>query len=521
MREGAHGSRPTDDAIRAMLEERVAHARPISPDIARIVAAAGRRASRPFIPSVLPLPRLAIAGSALVAVLAAAVLLATSFVNVPVGNLPLRSGTTAAASARPSTSSSPAPSDVEPTRLLTPAEAGVLIRTRSAALAGTLVAVDGRLETDPTATCHSEGLCLTATILAGAGGGFTVRPVGDIGPGPWDGSGPLEGALILRLRVPLGLTIVDFVGVLRTPSTVGPAWSVADIIGGAAHVEGSYVAVDGWLVRGPLHPCPSINQSSGLSYGCPSDDWVTDAPFQPLQPDGSSIGSSDGLYLLSGSYDRWAPGPASYGPGSVGVEPRHATYLLWLISDGCGPNADCATPRPQWRIVGRFDPVPPGRAIPPPNPAFPPPGVEPPPSGAAWTVSQLREANWPVVTQRMFVVRGWLVATPPLRCVARPIPSGLPDYGCDERDWLTDVPFQPWTSDGTNGSAHDPAVGLRVQNGAYQAFAPDPAITAGGRREPRLGTYVVRFSVHGACEYATIRGPCAGGLLFTWEIVDR
>jgi hypothetical protein len=233
-------------------------------------------------------------------------------------------------------------------------------------LAGTLIAVDGRLETDPTATCHSEGLCLKATILAGASGGFAVRPVGDIGPGPWDGSGALAGALILRLSAAVAndLRIVDFVGVLRTPSTNGPAWSVADIIDGAAHVEGSYAAVDGWLVRDPLHPCPFTNRPSGVSYGCPSDDWLTDALFQPLQQDGSSIGSSDGLYLSSGSYHRWAPDPASYGPDSVGVEPRRATYLLWLVSDGCGPSADCATPPPRWRIVGRFDPIPTGPAIP-------------------------------------------------------------------------------------------------------------------------------------------------------------
>jgi hypothetical protein len=353
-----------------MLEERVAHARPISPDIATIVAAAGRRASRPFIPGVAPMPQLAIAGSALVAVLAATVLLVSSFVNGPVGNLALESADSAAASARPSMSSSPAPADVGPIRLLTATEAGDIIRTRSAALAGTLIAVDGRLETDPTATCHSEGLCLKATILAGAGGGFTVRPVGDIGPGPWDGSGALAGALIRRLSAAVAndLRIVDFVGMLRTPSTDGLAWSVADIIDGAAHVEGSYAAVDGWLVRDPLHPCPSGIRPLGVSYGCPSDDWLTDSAYQPTQLDGSSIGPPGALSVSSGSYDRWAPRPASYGPYKVGVEPRHATYLLWLVSDGCGPNADCATPPPRWRIVGRFDPIPTSPVIPAPSP---------------------------------------------------------------------------------------------------------------------------------------------------------
>ncbi len=512
----------TDDAIRAMLEERVAHARPISPDIATIVAAAGRRASRPLIPGVSPMPRLAIAGSALIAVLVATAFLVTSFAKGPVGNLALESANSAAPSTRPSTSSSPAPADLERTRLLTPAEAGDIIRTRSAALEGTLIAVYGRLETERSVPCPGDKLC-SPTFLADAGGGFIVRPVGDIGPGPWDGSGALAGALILRLSAAVenDLRIVDFVGLLRTPSTGGPAWSVADIVDGAAHVEGSYAAVDGWLVRDPLHPCPPINRPSGASYGCPSDDWLTDPPFQPLQSDGSSIGSSNGLYLSSLTYDRWAPDPAPYGRDNVGVEPRHATYLLWLISDGCGPTADCATPPPRWRIVGRFDPIPAGPVIPAPSPTIPPPGIEPPPSGDAWTVSELKAAHWPVVTQREFVVRGWLVATPPLRCVARPIPSGLPDYGCGERDWLTDEPFQPWTSDGTSGSARDPVIGLRVQNSAYDAFAPDPAIAVGGGREPRQGTYLVRFSVRAACQYVAVGPDCAGGLLFAWEIVDR
>jgi hypothetical protein len=345
-----------------MLEERVAHARPISPDIATIVAAAGRRASRPFIPSVAPLPQLAIAGSALVAVLAATVLLASSLVNGPVGNLALEGANSAAASARPSTASPPASADFEPTRLLTTAQAGDLIRTRSAALAGTLIAVDGRLESEPSFPCAGK-LC-SPTFLGGAGGRFTVRPVGDIGPGPWN------GALILRLSAAVenDLRIVDFVGMLSMPSTGGVAWSVADVVGDAGHVEGSYAAVDGWLVRDPLHPCPSTNRPSGVSYGCPSDDWLTDSAFQPLQGDGTSIGPLEALSVSSGSYERWAPRPASYGPNRIGVEPRRATYLLWLVSDGCGPNADCATPPPRWRIIGRFDPIPAGPVIPAPSP---------------------------------------------------------------------------------------------------------------------------------------------------------
>jgi hypothetical protein len=126
--------------------------------------------------------------------------------------------------------------------------------------------------------------------------------------------------------------------------------------------------VVGWLVRDPLHPCASDPRNPVVVYGCPTDDYLSEDQFQPLQADGSSIGPPAAIYLSTGSYDRWAPDPAPVGADGRGVEPRHAIYLLWLISDGCGPNADCATPPPRWRIVGRFDPIPPGPAIPSPSP---------------------------------------------------------------------------------------------------------------------------------------------------------
>ena len=343
-----------DAAIRAMLEERARRAREFDLEIDEIVAAAGPRATLgPLSAWTLP-SRVALGAGAVAAVLVAVLLVAPPFAR-PAGESTLPPGTSEVASDR---TSAPIPSRraaAEPLRRLPAAEAGDLIRTAAGAQVGILIVVDGRLEPQRAATCPGPRTCVT--VLADAGSGITVRPVGDIGPGPWDGSGPVEGALILRLTSVMenGSRVAQYVGRLTTPPTGGPAWFVQDVLDGAAHVEGAYAAVQGWLVRGPFHPCASDPRNPRVVYGCPTDDWLSESEFQPLQPDGSSIGPLAAIYLSSGSYDRWAPDPAAAGPDSRGVEPREGTYLFRLVSEGCGPNADCAPPPPRWRIVGRFD----------------------------------------------------------------------------------------------------------------------------------------------------------------------
>jgi hypothetical protein len=353
------GPAPTDDAIRAMIEARADRAGPVRFDASVVAARAVRDArTQPNPPSLLP--RLAVA----VTSVAAAVLLGL-VIALPLGSRP--------ASAPPSTGASVPiasgpPPTAAPARLLSAAELGELVRTRAADLAGTIVAVRGRLERDPSILCISGQICAN-TLLADSGAGFHLRPVGDSGPGPWDGSGPKTGTFAVRITATLesGRPVVEFVGDLVNRDDGTFVLSVADILAGAVQMEGAYAAVDGWLVRTPLHPCASDpNPPPGPTYGCPDDDWLTESAFQPLRPDGSSVGPVDALYLPIGSYDEWAPNPAAFGRDSVGVEPRRATYLLWKAPGGCGPNADCLQV-PRWRIVGRFDPIidplPPGLAV--------------------------------------------------------------------------------------------------------------------------------------------------------------
>jgi hypothetical protein len=353
----------TDAAIQAMLAHRAGRAAPFRIDVATAVAAAGPRWSRRQ-PRAGWLGRLSVAATGIAAVVVVAMLVAGSRVVAPAGSaLPTDPAVTPDASGPASAvaGASDVP-EAQGLTLFSPAEAGQIIRGSSDTRTGSIIAVRGRLRRDPAVQCPGVTTCAN-TELVGSGGGFHVKPVGDIGPGPWDGSGPLVGAFVVRLSPALENDgrVVEFVGVLTTPPSGGPSWFVQDLLEGAAHVDGAYAAVDGWLVRDPLHPCPSDPRNPFVAYGCPTDDWLSESAFQPLQADGSSIQPPAAISLSSGSYDRWAPDPAPGGPGALGVRPRHATYLLWLVSDGCNDlkvrSADCLPPAPRWRIVGRFDSI--------------------------------------------------------------------------------------------------------------------------------------------------------------------
>jgi hypothetical protein len=497
-----------ESAIGSMLTARANRASPYRYDPAAIAAAAGPRASK-YRPDASFIGRVSIAASGLAVAMIVAIMVGSSLLAKPgVSQVPIGSGpaVSTSGSERPTTSPTPTPPTVG-INVLSAAEAGELIRSQSAARPGSLFVVRGRLVAAETVVTHCASGPCGSTLLADAGGGFVVRPVGDFGPGPWSASGPghLSGTFVLRLSAAVDnhLRIVDFIGVLTTPQNGGPTWFVQDLLEGAAHVDGAYAAVDGWLVRDPLHPCASDPRNPAVVYGCPTDDYLTEDQFQPLQADGSSVGPFASIFLSTGSYDRWAPDPAPAGPGGRGVEPRHAIYLLWLVSDGCADlivirsSPDCLPPAPRWRIVGRFDPPP-----------------EPSPSQSAvvvHTVAELVADPMSFINQDVEVA-GWLVATPPLKCV-----------GSCEFDWITDGPFQPWVADGQTGSTREPAVGIRVQNGAYAAFAPSSATGDFGSRTPRFADWIVRASIGSTCTDAG-QSPtvvCGGGPTIHWEVIAR
>ena len=105
------------------------------------------------------------------------------------------------------------------------------------------------------------------------------------------------------------------------------------------------------------------------------------------------------------------------------------------------------------------------------------------------------------------VVDGWLVDDGGLlSCPAVILPgssAGAPGavapgvgYGCGDANWITAYPYQPTTihrsSDAISIDTRPPADGIRVQNGAYGRYAPDPARTApGDLPEARRGLYLL------------------------------
>jgi len=362
---------PTDDEIRAMLAARAgratigeSHGQAILASATRLAAAEPRQ-RRSWFGVAGPLPRFVGAAASL---LAAALVLA--LVAVPLANRPPAS---AVPSVGPSVAIAPSPPAPEPTatlmadaEVLTPQELGSLIESRGAELAGFVVAAEGNLMLDPSVLCARGTVCGN-TILARAGASFLIKPVGDIGPGPWDGSGPKSGTFALRITDDLGdgdRTIVEYLGDLL-PAVDRLAWSVDDLLAGEARDCCGYVAVRAWLVRTPFHPCPTIQAAPGNGffasrpvYGCPTDDTLTDDRQQPLRADGSSLGPANGLYMPSGTYDEWAPNPTAFG---LGVEPRQATYLLaWRDIAPCGPLAECydGPEHYHWLMQGRLDPIP-------------------------------------------------------------------------------------------------------------------------------------------------------------------
>lgn len=361
---------PTDDDIRAMLASRAGRARTGGVETetvleaARSLAAAEPRAARRRYGPEGWTPRLAGGLASLAAVAVAFVVLA-----VPLLSRPPASGEPSAPSASGSATkptTSPAPSHAPDIEAIDAAELQALVDARGTELVGRTFAVEGTLELNP--SCDDRTSCADAIV---GGTPIPVLPVGDIGPGPWDGSGPISGTFALRLvairGVPQGL-VAHYLGDIRQGPD-GLAWPLADIIAGASREETGLVVVRGWIVRSPLHPCPTRGDSppnilpdvqSQATFGCPSDDWLSIERFQPLRDDGSSITppATDAIYLWSGTYDEWAPDPT---PSGTGVEPREGAFLLsWTAVASCGPLADCAIQPTDfhWIVRGRLDPLP-------------------------------------------------------------------------------------------------------------------------------------------------------------------
>ncbi len=290
----------------------------------------------------------------------------------------------------------------------------------------------------------------------------------------------------------------------ETGRTTSGIRTVADLLVtplpiGTFEVRGWLVAASGGALRCAFQPPPPSGEPV---YGCGEFDWLTDAPYRP--DPGYTAPADGGLRVQYGAYAAFAGDP-SWPSDTVFSEPRYGVWLVrtgrhdvCTVEPGCPPGGVRIA-----EILGRGDAD--GTA---------------PLGGPIRTVDEATGLHPETGTE--VVVRGWLVGTPPLRCLGAPPPSG-PDFSCGEYDVLTSTSVQIWMSDGTDGSLVLPKAFLRVQNGAYLAFAPDPQVGEFGVEEPRLGTFRIRLHVGSTCDAASPEPGvgCAGGPTFQWEIVER
>ncbi|NJD27840.1 MAG: hypothetical protein FIA92_06030 [Chloroflexi bacterium] len=92
----------------------------------------------------------------------------------------------------------------------------------------------------------------------------------------------------------------------------------------------------------------------------------------------------------------------------------------------------------------------------------------------------------------LFVVDAWLVAAmEPLRCRA-PEGSAAPLFACGRVGFLTPEAIQPTRIDGDTIFTAVPEGSVRVQNLAYETFAPDARWSTDRLAEPRRALYLVR-----------------------------
>ena len=504
----APARRPSDGAIRAMLTERADRLTPQPVDVSGVFGEA-LRGSRQDRRGWRLWPALS-AGASLAALVAVALVAVVLPSRVPTASsLP---------SAGPSVVSPASAAPLTTPVVLSPGQLLAAVSASADGLVGRLVPLRGALASVihscpayPLDASPCNGLTPYISDLTGS---VRVRLTTAFLGGSDAIGGPESQIWIVRVtgEHEADQLVVELIGGLKAGPDGGLAFSVNQLLANQdATTVGSFVAVDGWLVRTSSHPCASAvgpGAADVMRFDCPHEVYLTETEFQPLRADGSSLGPAAGVYLPADAYEQWAPDPAPFSTG--GVVPRRAVYLLRAMPTTCSSGTACQSFR-QAEVLGRLDPL--------------TDEVSSPEPMAAQTVAEVLAASandpFAFADGRQLTVHGWLVRTPPLRCKS----VFIGPYSCGELDFLTDEPFQPWSADGVTGTARTPDVGMRVQNGAYDAFAPDPRLGSDGAYPPHEGTYVVRGVIRSGCETmpqpAGSFAPCSGPAVLFWEIVER
>lgn len=457
-----------DDELRAMLETRADRA---SIDPVTILAEGRRRALEPRRRALEPGRSGSWLGSGGVA--APLVGLAAVVVVAVLIGLPLVSRLVAAPTpSAPGLSTTPLPSATSTVARppQTPRPAGYPITAAeldpamgdTTGFVGLTIVFQGAFVADPT-PCPAanvcglrvEGISRPHTLVAPEGEELPALPA----------SGRIEGTFAIHFTERIlddGRLVFEDLGPIVTGPD-GPTWPVGASAGGGNDLPTGLVAASGWIVRTPLHPCPSVpGQSCDLT-----EDYLTAKAYQPVQTDVSVVGPpvESSIWLGSGAYDAWAPDPRNLG---AGVEPRPVSLIVRLVAPACAPALRCAAPRPtspRWQVVGRLDPPPFAEPVPSPDPTPPPTpqgslapaAAERQPGGFPTTIDGERvyvgldaESHWHAATDdTSFLVGGWYdshlvaVCSPP---VGQAGLDPLEARGCSGN--VTGLPGSPIYPDG-------------------------------------------------------------------------
>lgn len=136
------------------------------------------------------------------------------------------------------------------------------------------------------------------------------------------------------------------------------------------------------------------------------------------------------------------------------------------------------------------------------------------PDGGAWQPSQWLVPSAAGAAYRL--VHGWIVAGSMAVSCPQPneSPYDGPQYTCAGLDILSDSEFRPSISD----PFAIPDDGIRVQNGAYDQFAPAPS-SMGAESQPEQATFLIRATYIPPCSpTADCFIPLAN---YHWQIVAR
>jgi len=228
---------------------------------------------------------------------------------------------------------------------------------------GRVVALDGELVPAPGA-CTASPWC--GRSIVGLTIPHAVLPADALAAASMVGSNRTEDVYALRVGPTSSAGLVGFtvLGRMRADGDT-VLWSIETLAPGVpgpprqrrpVEVEDLF-EVSGWIVRTPLHPCPSAR---GVPICNPTEDYLTLDRYQPVR-DGSVTAPSEGssISLRLGSYDAWAPDRVLL---ASGVEPRPVTLLV-RPAPPCGSRRGdlsmicVGLRRHVWDVVARLDPI--------------------------------------------------------------------------------------------------------------------------------------------------------------------